>query len=453
TGGYESNGNLKMRTSSNKQQGNGPIAKAKQREKSRQARFAAMISLIFSGMVAALVVLAGRTDVPQITRAPGTIVPLGDYTQIEVMEGGIVDRVHVQDGDRVKEGDVLVELRHPDLSKEQQRLREQIATVDRKLARARTVLRTLESGTVIDEDELQDLRRQKQHRAAATLEIYAESQRVKGLSIVQQQETLDILQNSQRFTLERIERKQEELARARRLHKQGLTTLRDLAREADQLDALRTAASDGEVRLAQTRSALTLAQAEMAEQTLTLREEMLNEAEELSDMRSELTVSLRIVDRKLDDLQITAPSVGIVQSVAFPNEGEVIAPGETIFELLPTRLDLMVEARIPNNEIGHVGLEQPVNLTVDTYDVRRFGKIQGRVAALSPVPLIDEQTGETYFRASIQLDDQSVGIGAYERPLQAGMTVVAEMTTGEKTLLAYMLKPVHQTMNNAFNER
>ncbi|ATG38135.1 type I secretion membrane fusion protein, HlyD family (plasmid) [Phaeobacter piscinae] len=442
-----------MRTSSNKQQGNGPIAKAKQREKSRQARFAAMISLIFSGMVAALVVLAGRTDVPQITRAPGTIVPLGDYTQIEVMEGGIVDRVHVQDGDRVKEGDVLVELRHPDLSKEQQRLREQIATVDRKLARARTVLRTLESGTVIDEDELQDLRRQKQHRAAATLEIYAESQRVKGLSIVQQQETLDILQNSQRFTLERIERKQEELARARRLHKQGLTTLRDLAREADQLDALRTAASDGEVRLAQTRSALTLAQAEMAEQTLTLREEMLNEAEELSDMRSELTVSLRIVDRKLDDLQITAPSVGIVQSVAFPNEGEVIAPGETIFELLPTRLDLMVEARIPNNEIGHVGLEQPVNLTVDTYDVRRFGKIQGRVAALSPVPLIDEQTGETYFRASIQLDDQSVGIGAYERPLQAGMTVVAEMTTGEKTLLAYMLKPVHQTMNNAFNER
>ncbi|AHD11543.1 type I secretion membrane fusion protein, HlyD family (plasmid) [Phaeobacter gallaeciensis] len=442
-----------MRTPSKKQQENGPIAKAKQRDKSRQARLAAMICMIFSGMVAALVVLAGRTDVPQITRAPGTIVPLGDYTQIEVMEGGIVERVHVRDGDQVKEGDVLVELRHPDLSKEQHRLREQIATADRKLSRARTVLRTLESGTVVNEGELEGLRRQKQHRAAATLEIYAESQRVKSLSIAQQQETLDILQNSQRFTLERIERKKEELARARRLHKQGLTTLRDLAREADQLDALRTTASDGEVRLAQTRSAVTLAQAEMAEQTLTLREEMLNEVEELSDMRSELAVFLRIVDRKLEDLQITAPSVGIIQSVAFPNEGEVIAPGETIFELLPTRLDLMVEARIPNNEIGHVGLEQPVDLTVDTYDVRRFGKIQGQVAAVSPVPLIDEQTGETYFRASIQLDGRSVGTGAYERPLQAGMTVVAEMTTGEKTLLAYMLKPVHQTMNNAFNER
>ncbi|WP_170351229.1 hypothetical protein [Ruegeria atlantica] len=72
---------------------------------------------------------------------------------------------------------------------------------------------------------------------------------------------------------------------------------------------------------------------------------------------------------------------------------------------------------------------------------------------LDSVSLVDEMTGETYFRASIQLAEKSIGSGAYERPLQAGMTVVAEMTTGENTLLAYMLKPVHHTVNNAFDER
>ncbi|MFS4582464.1 HlyD family type I secretion periplasmic adaptor subunit [Phaeobacter sp. C3_T13_0] len=431
----------------------GPSAKAKRKEKGRQTRLAALIAMIFSGMVVALVVLAGQTDVPQITRAPGIIMPIGDYTQIEVMEGGIVDHVYVQDGDRVEVGDVLIELHHPDLSKEQRRLREQIATLDRKLSRATTVSRTLERGAKITDGALMALRNQNQHRAAATLEIYAESQRVKSVSIEQQQQTLDILQASHKFTLERVERKIDEVTRARHLHAQGLTTLRDLAREEDQLDALRTTASDGEVRLAQTRSTLTLTRAEMAEQTLTLREDMLNEVEELVDMRNELRVLLRTVELKIDDLQIVAPGKGIVQSVAFPNEGEVIAPGETIFELLPTRLDLMVEARIPNKEIGHVGLQQPVNLTVDTYDVRRFGKVHGRIAALSPVPLIDEQTGETYFRASIKMDDRSVGSGVFKRPLQAGMTVIAEMTTGEKPLLAYMLKPLHQTMNSAFNER
>ncbi|CUK17846.1 Hemolysin secretion protein D, chromosomal [Ruegeria denitrificans] len=442
-----------MHKSAKKQRKNGPIAKARNRDKARLARFATLIALVFSGMVAALIGLAGYTDVPQITRAPGTVVPMGDYTQIEVMEGGIVERVFVQDGDRVQAGDVLVELRHPDLSKEQKKLGEQIATMDRKLLQAQTVLNTLADGGAITRAWLDSLRDRNLHRAAATLEVHAESQRVKQLAILQQQETLKILQASQQFTLERVERKRVELDRARRLHDQGLTTSRDLARDADQLDALRTAASDGEVRLAQARSALTLAQAELAEQFLTLRQEMLNQIEDLSDMRSEQLVSLHIVDRKLNELRIVAPNRGIVQSVAFPNPGEVIAPGETIFELLPSQLDLMVEARIPNGDIGHIGAEQPVNLTVDTYDVRRFGKVRGRIAAVSPVPLVDEQTGDTYFRASIQLTEKSVGSGAYERPLQAGMTVVAEMTTGENTLLAYMLKPVHQTLNNAFDER
>ncbi len=441
-----------MRNTSRKQQV-GPIAKAKQRDKSYQARVAGLIAVIFSGMVVALVVLSGHTQVPQVTRAPGTVVPVGDYTQIELMDGGIVDRVYVHDGDRVNAGDVLVELRHPDLSKEQLRLQEQISTIERKLTNAMTVLKFLERGETASQETLTRLRSDKQMRAAATLEIFAESQKVKAISIAQRQETLGILEVSQTFTLERIERKKEEVERARRLNAQGLTTQRDLARETDQLDALRTAASDGEVRLAQTRSALTLTQAEMAEQSLNLREELLQEIEELQDLRSELEVSLHVVDRKLADMKVVSPSEGIVQSVAFPNVGEVISPGETIFELLPTRLDLMVEARIPNREIGHVGVEQEVKLAVDTYDVRRFGKVDGHITALSPVPLIDEQTGETYFRASIQLDGKTIGRDAFESPLQAGMTVVAEMTTGEKTLLAYMLKPVHQTLNNAFSER
>ncbi|NOD49748.1 MULTISPECIES: HlyD family type I secretion periplasmic adaptor subunit [unclassified Ruegeria] len=442
-----------MRITLNKNRAEGPLAKPKQKSQQRPARFAALTAVVFSGMVAALIGLAGWATVPQVTRAPGAIVPTGDYTQIEVMDGGIVDRVHVQDGDQVHAGHVLVELRHPDLSKEQQRLKEQIATLDRKLTYGRTILETLGNDDALTVAELAALRRQNHHRAAATLEIYAESQRMKRVSILQQQETLEILKASHRFTLERVARKKAELDRAHRLHNQGLTTARDLARDADQLDALRTAASEGEVRLAQARNALTIAKADLAEQTLTLREETLNKVEEFRDLRSELDVSLRIVNQKLDGLRIVAPKAGIVQSVAFPNAGEVIAPGETVFELLPSQLDLMVEARIPNREIGHVTLDQPVSVTVDTYDARRFGKAKGRVTAVSPVPLIDDQTGDTYFRASIQLNDQFVGTGAYKRPILAGMTVVAEMNTGENTLLAYMLKPIHQTMRNAFSER
>lgn len=432
---------------------NGPIAAAQRNEKLRKPRFAVLIALTFSGMILALILLAGRTDVPQITRAPGTLVPDGDYTQIEVLDGGIVEHVFVRDGDQVAAGDLLVALRHPDLTKEQQGLREQLVAVERKLVRGHTILQMLEGDEEISTKRLNDLRAIGLGTAAAALEIYAESQRIKALTVAQQTETLQILQASQKFTEERVSRKSEELERARKLHAQGLTTLRDMLQEADRLDALRTAASDGEVRLAEARSALSVSRAALAEHRLALRQDVLNEVEDLTDRHNALSISLAQVEKKLAALQITAPSHGVVQTVAFPNQGEVIAPGETIFELLPSQLDLMVEARIPNGEIGHVGVEQSVNLTIDTYDARRFGKAQGKITAVSPVPLIDEQTGETYFRATIALEDVTVGQGSYQRTLQAGMTVVAEMQTGEKSLLAYMLKPVHQTMTTAFSER
>jgi multidrug efflux pump subunit AcrA (membrane-fusion protein) len=67
--------------------------------------------------------------------------------------------------------------------------------------------------------------------------------------------------------------------------------------------------------------------------------------------------------------------------------------------------------------------------------------------------MTDEKTGETYFRASFVLAGSTIGTGAFNRPLQAGMTVVAEMTTGEQTLLSYLLKPVQLTLERAFNER
>ena len=69
------------------------------------------------------------------------------------------------------------------------------------------------------------------------------------------------------------------------------------------------------------------------------------------------------------------------------------------------------------------------------------------------MPLVDERTGETYFRASVALSEAVVGDGYFQRRLQAGMTVVAEMATGEKTLLSYMLKPVQLTVARAFRGR
>lgn len=419
----------------------------------RRPRFAAFLSLAVSAMVGCLVVLAGQTTVPQVTRAPGTILPVGAYPQIETMPGGIVRAVHVRDGQLVEAGDLLVELHHPDLTRERDVTSGQLAAVQRDLATASAVLAVLDREAVPDKAEIDALKGKGLISAAARLDLYAEGQRIQLATIKQQEGTLDILTRATQFAQARVRKKEEILERYAQLRTQGLKSLSDFLEEEDEVDAVRAAASDARVRLAEAQSALMLARAAKVEETLALRDEVLTRWAELEQKRVELEISLDVVNSKLSALRISAPARGIIQAITYPNPGEVIAPGEVIFEILPTRRALVVEARIANSEVGHVELEQPVSVSVDTFDARRFGKVEGRLQSIYPVPLTDEQTGETYFRASFKLTEAKVGTGPWERPLQAGMTVVAEMTTGEQTLLSYLLKPVQMTMERAFRER
>jgi HlyD family type I secretion membrane fusion protein len=431
----------------------GPFQRAQLKERARQPQLAAFIALTFSAMVASLVVLAGQTDVPQITRAMGTIVPTGDYPAIETLSGGIVKAVYVQDGQTVEAGDVLIELRHPDLSEEQEVLRGQLEANERELANVKAVLSVLANSEPVRPAQVRALKDQGMDSAAVVLELFGESQRIQSLSILQQEETISILRSAFSFSQERVRRKESSLERSRVLHDKRLKPLNDILDEEDNLDTLRASATDAEVRLAEAQTALHLAKSARDEEKLTLREEMLTMLMELEKEHAKLQASHRTVVKKLAALRLVAPARGIVQAKAYPNPGEVIEPGETLYDLLPTGEALIVEARIPNSDVGHVNTDYPVAISIDTFDVRRFGKVEGRLQSVSPMPLVDERTGETYFRASIALNDTVIGEGYFRRPLQAGMTVIAEMTTGEQPLLSYMLKPVQLTVERAFKER
>ena len=96
----------------------GPIQRAAERHQKSQPRFATFLILTMIAMVSGLLVLAAHTQVPQITRAPGVVIPFGSYGKIESVDGGIVEAIYVQDGARVEKGDVLLDLRNPQLVRE-----------------------------------------------------------------------------------------------------------------------------------------------------------------------------------------------------------------------------------------------------------------------------------------------------------------------------------------------
>ena len=172
-----------------------------------------------------------------------------------------------------------------------------------------------------------------------------------------------------------------------------------------------------------------------------------------------LTVELAQVDEakaKLEDrlarLEVHAPVRGIVKGLGVNTVGGVIAPGQAILEIVPVEAELVVESRLSTRDIGHVEVGQPVTVKITTYDFGRYGSIPGRLQSIS-ASTFEEEGEEPYYKAVIALERNHVGADPLRNLVLAGMTVQADITIGEKTLLSYLLKPVYKSVSEAFRER
>lgn len=431
----------------------GVSAQTKRTESARAPRVASIIALTLSGLVIAGIALAAMTEVPEVIRAPGMIVPIGNYQQIETMEGGVVKSVNTREGEIVTEGAVLAELLHPDLSREARTMDQELSSLAARIANHRALLDTVIPGQALDVGAIARLDKDGLSHAAVQSRIYRASQNIQTATIDQMTQTVQILEEAMKFATARADAKEGDLALAEDLHKRGLTPLRELQAKRHGANDMRAAAADATVRLAEAEQTLRLSIAAQQEEALTLRADHLSQLLDLEREFDTITAARAALQERLDALRITATTAGVIQSVAYPKPGEVIGRGETLFEILPIDQALVAEVRIPTIDIGHVSRGDTVTLSIDTFDARRFGKVEGDIIAISPASVTDDMTGEDYYRATVGLGASEIGQGNLRREVRSGMTVVAEVVTDTRNALAYLLKPVQRSMEGALGER
>ena len=121
-------------------------------------------------------------------------------------------------------------------------------------------------------------------------------------------------------------------------------------------------------------------------------------------------------------------------------------------EIVPAGSDLLAEVKISPNDIGHIKIGYPVIVKITSYDFSRYGAINGTVTGLSATTFAN-QHGQTFYKGMISLEKNYVGNTPDQNMILPGMIVNADIITGEKSLLAYFLKPIYKAMNSAFRER
>lgn len=401
-------------------------------------------------IVATALVWAGVTPIRELAVAAGQLQPSGEIRVIQHLEGGIVDAILARPGTTLKAGDPIVRLAPTAVTADFGQLRARLFD----LALQRTRLKALMEGMPFEPptgeepavaDAQQSVFLARQVKAAADRRLYTSK-------LEQQRAEVAALQAELEGLTQLVALQREQLSIREALLPKGNVSKREYLET-------RTALQQAEIQEASTRGRLAKAREAVAEAEYMLSaveaEARRIWSEELAKAEAEAAELQKALDKQADRaarLVIRAPADGKVLELVPTSAGDVVAPGEPIGRLVPVGTPLVADVRIKPEDIGHVRLGDRAEVRVTTFDPNIYGRLEGEVVDISSSTL-QTPDGSLYYRAQLHLDAQTLGDATHPNPLQPGMVVQANIITGEKSLLRYMLKPVYRTFGLAFSER
>lgn len=407
-----------------------------------------------TGLVIATIAWAAVTRVDEVASSLGQVVPTGRVQVVQHLEDGIVTKILVHEGELVRRGEVLIRLDSTaamaDLN--QARIREGVLQVRaaRLLAFADGKMLTLPPAfdigryryLVADQRAILDQQRRAQSSQRQVLKD----------QIKQRASEITVLETRERSMERQLKIVQETFGMRARLLQQGVASRvqyleikRDLERTQGNLDTIRANMKKARNEWAEFNGRLTSLNAR-------LRREALAERGKVTASLDELREKLAQFRGRVKRLAIRAPTSGYVKGLKVNTIGAVIAGGKPIMDIVPIDQKLVVETRISTRDIGYVRVGQPVKIMIDTYDFARHGAIGGHLTAISATTFLDRR-GRPYYNGTVSLDQTYVGRDPKANPVLAGMTVKAEIVTDSKSILAYLTKPIYDTVSQGFHER
>lgn len=225
----------------------------------------------------------------------------------------------------------------------------------------------------------------------------------------------------------------------------ALESQRRLNEARGELKTSQNRVKEAEKQIAESRSRLESLDADLHEAALKELGQVETELAEIDETQSKMRLNL-------DRMEIRAPTRGLVKGLSTHTIGGVVGSGQLLMEIVPMRQELFVEAKIQPKDVGHIEIGQNVKVKVSSFDFARYGAVEGTITQISPATYSDEE-GEVYYKGRISLTKHYVGDDPKRNFILPGMTVQADIKTGEKTVIAYLLKPIQIAREQAFSER
>jgi HlyD family type I secretion membrane fusion protein len=390
--------------------------------------------------------------------APGTIAAAGRNILIQHLEGGVIEELLVEEGDRVEAGQRLIVLDDTAARTQLNRLRKQsisfLAMAERLAAERDGIdVLALPAELEINADALglAHMIEEQRKEFAARLARFRSEQDILHQRVATLEETLIGMAAQKQAIESQLLIVRDELERKKSLVDKGLTNHFEYTQiqrnQADLIGQAGTIASElasSKSQIIEAKEQIERLKTQRVEQAVTQLTEV---RASLADVEEQLLAAEAVLRRTI----VQSPTDGIVVSAVYNSPGSVVSPGEKLIEILPTGSQVIVEARLSPTDIDSVHVGQSARLRLSALNARLTPEIEATVSHVSADRLVDESTKEPYYRARLRISDALPSSVTLDQ-LYPGMPVDAFINTGERTFAEYLVRPLLDSFNRAFVE-
>lgn len=392
------------------------------------------------------------TEVNEMARAKGDVVPDGYVQTVQHLEGGIISHILVEEGQLVKQGQALLRLNGEDSARDLQEMHAKERTLRLQSERLRAFIDGREPNFSHMKDVSPAMIRDQQRMFADMIDAREQESAVISTQIEQKQQVLAALQSRSTTLARTISLVREELTMQEDLLAKGLTSRLRAIDKRKELEAVSGEYASVQNNIKEARQSIGEYSTRLKSLNARHRDEAFRQLEAVDSSLAQEGEGLAKQQNRVRRLEVLAPVDGLVKGLEINTIGGVIAPGQPLMQIVPLNASLVVEAKISPKDIGHVRTGKPVQVKVHAFDYTRYGAVEGVLDFISATTFVDPQQN-TYYRGRITLHKNYIGPDPDHNILVPGMTVDADIVTGQKTVLDYLLKPIKTAAYTAFTER
>jgi len=393
---------------------------------------------------------ASLSSVDIIVRTEGQIIPAGKSQIVQHLEGGIVRKILVQEGEVVTAGQALMELSdiqtRSNLGQEQSKLEALRGREARLLAEVNGLSAISFPKSLTDQnvirvetgawrsrraqlaEEIDVLRAQASQKKSELVEITSKRQNLLAeLDLAKKQHKVidGLRRNNAASELEVLDSQ----SRLQRLNSQ-------IAEATNAAPRIRAGQSEADSRVSE---AVARFRAEASSTLTQVREELERSGHEIGTN----------VDR-LDRNIVRTPVAGLINKLNITTIGAVVRPSEVLLEITPTDQRIVIQTKANPNDRANLRRGLPARVRIGSYNYATYGTLEGHVTDVS-ADTINEEKGGRYYRVNIEVNIAEVSTGTRQPgTLMPGMPASADIVVGKRTILSYLLSPLFKFRDGAF---